>query len=659
MADRTINWGPNGFNEKGVIKVIGEGNIGEQSSYNIHVYTKGLGFDPSFHYSTDGYENGNFVSNLDKYPCFVLNSTGTGQYLVNKLFVPSSFSSDIVNNFSGKCTYKDSTGAHFETECEAPFAIWYLCTDISGDYPWVDTVISTNLPIFDDAQVAEDYYNTGIITDGRHLINSHIESQKYYLSDVFTTSGDPADKTERYYQFSAKKLALYKDDTLTGLNVVLTSYDEDVIAFSADDPNDEYERVSSYPDTWIRENQGRKYLVYLWDTNIYYFEGDENATGKQKADSFCSGLPAPDGKFYDKEDAVNFKEIAQRENIDLDGVIGEVTNVTETGLSPTDWGAGVRAYALGSGTAKNVVISALFNETSNPVNDVLNGVKLFDSNAFNAIQGLFRIAVPASDICTLDDGTTQYKIGSYTAEAGKTIYPIRANNKIINCGQHLFKRTYNDYRDYEPYCKIFLILPYCGTYPVPVSAIINKTVKITYAVSIGGAGACTAYLYADNCIISSYDGNMGEQIPFVATDRASQVSSVMRNVSQGLTGSLVAAQGLGGNAHALLSGGTMIADSIANMPQSMALGYMTRGGYSSNLGDFGVMSPTFVFQWQKSVVPANEIALVGKPSNKGGAVGNFSGFLLVSAFNMTNGFGGTDTELEEIYTLLRNGVYVS
>lgn len=43
MADRTINWGPNAFNEQGVINVIGECNIGEQSNYYIYVYTKGLG----------------------------------------------------------------------------------------------------------------------------------------------------------------------------------------------------------------------------------------------------------------------------------------------------------------------------------------------------------------------------------------------------------------------------------------------------------------------------------------------------------------------------------------------------------------------------------------------------------------------------------------
>ena len=102
-----------------------------------------------------------------------------------------------------------------------------------------------------------------------------------------------------------------------------------------------------------------------------------------------------------------------------------------------------------------------------------------------------------------------------------------------------------------------------------------------------------------------------------------------------------------------------VINGYSTLQNTLSAPITTRGSYAGNLGNFGLTHVTFYFAWLNTVVPSNEIALIGKPSNMGGAVGNFSGFLQVSAFNMTSGFGGTDTELEEIYSLLRSGIYVS
>ena len=83
----------------------------------------------------------------------------------------------------------------------------------------------------------------------------------------------------------------------------------------------------------------------------------------------------------------------------------------------------------------------------------------------------------------------------------------------------------------------------------------------------------------------------------------------------------------------------------------------TKGASIGNLGDFGINSIYFIFAWANSIAPKNELNLVGKPSNQGGSVNSFAGFLKCSAFNLADGFAGTQTEAEEISAIMANGVY--
>ena len=65
----------------------------------------------------------------------------------------------------------------------------------------------------------------------------------------------------------------------------------------------------------------------------------------------------------------------------------------------------------------------------------------------------------------------------------------------------------------------------------------------------------------------------------------------------------------------------------------------------------------FIVAQKKTIVPANLQTMIGRPSNQGGSVGSFTGFLKCSSFNMAN-FTGTKAELDEIYSIMAEGIYI-
>ena len=215
---------------------------------------------------------------------------------------------------------------------------------------------------------------------------------------------------------------------------------------------------------------------------------------------------------------------------------------------------------------------------------------------------------------------------------------------------------------------MYLALPYAGVHQLAISKYINKRVQIKLAVDIT-TGACEYHVYANNVEMDSFIGSMGTQIPLTAEDNARQVSGLQNGIIQTVSG--LAQIGLSAGA-TVASGGTLTPVAIAggvSGVNTMAQGLQnmqkefidapiqTKGASVGNLGDFGINSIYFIFAWANSITPKNELNLVGKPSNQGGAVNSFAGFLKCSAFNLADGFAGTQTEAEEISAIMANGVY--
>lgn len=530
----------------------------------------------------------------------------------------------------------------------------------------MDLTIDTNIPFFDTYEHFRAYIDNGS-TEG--LLNGYIappveDEARYYIDNLVSNNGNISDiREDNYYHFDGpdKCLGFASDD---GIHATLYSYKGGASAIRRSyDRGITYEPVDSAPTNYfVRADLSVPAYVITFNTNIPFFVGDDTDSGKDKLDSFMNGTPAPSGREYSILDAWN------RSDVDgtIKGVIGELVENTTNGTSSIVYGDGVQMFSL-TATQKGAFLRDILS--GDTMDALIDATKQFGGGAISALQSLRYMPIDASDVCTLSTATT-CQIGSYTHTFSSAVDRIQRNDKMINCGSAFFKSPYNegDFRNLEPWCKMYLALPYAGVHQLAISKYINKRVQIKLAVDIT-TGACEYHVYANNIEMDSFIGSMGTQIPLTAEDNTRQVSGLQNGIIQTVSG--LAQIGLSAGA-TVASGGTLTPVAIAggvNGANTMAQGLQnmqkefidapiqTKGASVGNLGDFGINSIYFIFAWANSITPKNELNLVGKPSNQGGAVNSFAGFLKCSAFNLADGFAGTQTEAEEISAIMANGVY--
>ena len=545
----------------------------------------------------------------------------------------------------------------------------------------------TNIPFFDTVEHAKAYINSGGTTtegllNGDGVLPEDI-NHEFFIKNTIYKNGSLYQYSDYKFKTTSTggghKLYLIASNDTVGYDLVLHGQHDstitEILSRNRNDPANAYAQTSSADTEYLRRNQttvgGDTYKSSFFSTNIYIFGNQTDA------DNYVNS--------GDTSGAINKDAVNRANGTLVDGHIGDVVSQTDNGSCKMTMASGSKIYAVTS-----LALSAFFNQVlfnndavtqgKTVMEQVLDGTQMFGANQINAIGGCLYLPVDIDDIATTSD-VTHATIGSYIADLnGKQVLK---NNKMINCGTVFFEAPYGDWRDYE--CKLFCILPFCGMHELNISAYINSNVTLKYAVDVT-SGACTAYLYSNNKIVDAFDGSMGVSRPLTAVNQQAQADAVVNGIISTATSTAktIGTAGtamIGGSAlssattgsKAMSAGGEIaIAGSnfggsvqgtilqAYNTLQSAIDQPMTnRGGFAGILGQFGNMSPYFVFAWQKNSKPANELETVGLPSNAGGAVGGFGGFLQCSAFNLANGFNGTDNEANEIYSIMSSGVYVS
>lgn len=549
----------------------------------------------------------------------------------------------------------------------------------------INITITVGIPIFDtNAHLKQYIQSGGEIVEG--LLNGEKpvvpENYQYFMQNEYTEFEHYglSDQTGRSWFYNLRFEMANDNDRLCLVNTQYTDGHSKRYRLYGADPymtyaytTDGWKEFSGDPfdAVFVRTEgeYGTKYdIPRLWYTNLYFFDGPDSETWARHY--IETGDPTG---------ATNLKEVARANKQKIPGKIGDPTTITPNGTPSFTMSSGGRIVGLTSGQA-NKFFADIF--ASGNVQQLLDGTQLFGANQLNSIRGFHYLPVDITEICTC--GTTHdVFLGSYKYTFSDSVQWVTNNDKMINCGSAAFPETYGDYRDFEPYCKLAVMLPFCGTHELKISNYINKTITIKYAVDVT-TGACTAYLLADAIIIDSFDGSMQVNRPVTGNDQQRQASAVF----DGLMKTGLSAVGTVGQVAGGVSGGAAIGGALGNITSQTAVSAIgglvsgtngalstigqaantlqmsidnpiaTRGSYGGILGLFGVQSPYFIFAWLRTVEPNNELSVVGKPSGTGQTVGAFGGFLQTSAFQLAAGFTGTDNEAEEIYNIVSNGIYL-
>lgn len=273
-------------------------------------------------------------------------------------------------------------------------------------------------------------------------------------------------------------------------------------------------------------------------------------------------------------------------------------------------------------------------------NLVLNAV----SDPIDFIVGLFML--PVTPTTSGSSGIYLGGINVNTIDAPK----VSKQYMTINFGTLTIPELYGNYLDYSN-SRISIYLPYIGFADIDVQEVNGGAIDLTYIVDCF-TGACVANVHClkitstpwgdsyKNETVHSYSGNMAIQLPISAGS--------FDTITQGL---INVGLGLGTNTPAIAMTGAK------DVIQGFSGDVTTRGSLSSNTGKLGYQTPYLMFTRPIESRPANLGALHGYSAGVGGKLSQFTGYIECNDVKL-DGVTATDSELNEIESILKSGVYV-
>lgn len=587
-----------------------------------------------------------------------------------------------VDNYVGFYTSSGSNGIRWAYR-QYPFLQYVF-------WGWVrsqTTRIKTNLPIFETNADLWEYINSGGTITDKILNKGETPEEEYnnqfkfhFVKNIYGHNTQNASSYTGYrnYRFypASKRMCFYRVNPSSQSPFTLELKGADGVTVKSApvyaDPltdDDKYTTQSGEPE-----------LLYLhksisFGTNDYYskfrFYTDLPVYGSEsQAQDYIDNI-------IDERSAENWNDISRAYSETYDPNYGDPDDGNDNGVNGQSYVKGARMWVMES-TDLNDFFDDIFNDIN--ISDILNGCQLFGQSAISCIMGVMYLPIDVDDVATVYSTKQTIKLGSWACPTAKGRY-VQNNNKIIDCGSFFVARVYNDFRDYE--MKLALDLPYIGTVETSIGRYLGKTLSIKYAVDIT-TGGCTAHIYSDNLEMESHDGFMASVRPIQALDQISHLNAVMSIVGSiggretGMintatesfagvaTGSI--GQGSNGGFNAPSSGvgpGGALELSAGAITDLYSLGQAVkdkpiavRGSYAGCLGLFGPQKIHIRVQQPRIYRAPNLQQIAGFPSGVGQRVGMFSGFLSVISFQMVDGFPGTADELQEIYGILKQGIYI-
>ena len=225
----------------------------------------------------------------------------------------------------------------------------------------------------------------------------------------------------------------------------------------------------------------------------------------------------------------------------------------------------------------------------------------------------------------------------------------------FDCGTIEIPREYHDFRDYEPYTRLSLFLPFVGDVNISTNDCITPhKIHVIYNIDFLSGVACAEVL-VDEDVRYAYQAAMCAVIPVTSGDAsrllASLIGAAVGAVGGGVMGGIVG--GTAGSrlaAHSLISGVSEAALAPINGIQTQRT-----GSISANTGLLGEMKPYVLVTRPISVVSDQYKSLLGQPYQLDGTLGSQTGFVKVREVHL-DGITATESEKQEIEQLLKKGV---
>lgn len=558
-----------------------------------------------------------------------------------------------------------------------------------------DGTFYTNIPIFDTSEHADQYYNAvsdevafqllkDYAINYKSAINVDDTTKDYYIYNRFesaevvrgivTPTSNIIHQANERILYNGTDICLYRNDTNKFLLSLKTGNKLVGSIFSA---------------TSIEEISSAPYYEFSLDTLLYsspfYSQYDSKFEVLEYEGNLALGLSTNIPIWDSEQDAQDYidglLDITQAPNWDkissndiwkdyTNNKTGETETATEMGQSYVQ-NFFSQLYLCATGGV-NQIASSLYDVGVGTVSglwdEIKEGVAMYGDDPMQSVQGLMFFPLDLSTVYSnvLDQNYVYF--GGYKLDLDTTVKKVIFPNGFKSLGTINIVRTFHDWRDFEPYTKLYVYLPYVGTFQLQLSRYYGKSTEIRYYFDLR-TGSCLVALLANGLLTDYFNGQLGVQLPITLTDKsnyansqintllkgAGSIGSVLKDVSSGISaGMSIPVTG----AFGALQAGISVTKTVYDLTQNNKSDYnKTSGGSTSMLNEFLPQYAYFIFEIQQTLDSENVQSLIGFPSNKSGNVGEFSGYLEVETVNLKCGVA-TDNEKRKIEQALRTGIII-
>lgn len=562
---------------------------------------------------------------------------------------------------------------------------YYVTYDVVSDANYGITVLACNLPIFRTLSEALQYILVG---DNYAAAVNYVggtpeddEPVEHYIYNKYgdaTSSYDGLDfgDSEIYERF--EKFTITKNTRAVLVKIPDTLYGYN-IQISGEVLGSKYATNSNWSPYITRDNELSYYGPFYtkWDQVTYsdepftvayenYFE-----TSLLKFENSTDAQDYMDGNDDAAKKASNYDDIVNRGYTSYVNNTGDPENGTEFGES-YHRGAFVQKYVLSRAMLQQIANNMYDSTSGGLIEDIKKGLELYGANPIESVIDCEFVPFNAAEMFATSPQSYVY-FGGYKMDLSGNVNKIIWENGYKDMGTFKLLPTFGSYRDYEPYQRCFIYLPYCGTYPLDLKRYMNKTISIRYYFD-ATTGGCLACVMADGVLVDSYNGNMAVKIPLMGTNfgayanaqmgvlmgGANSIGNTIGNVGNGVANAMAgnvggAVSGIGGG---VLGGTVGTLATEFNLSQNNINNFnKTVGTSSGHINEFLPQYVYFIFEIMDCKETENLLTLVGKPSNVSGRLKDFSGFLSVDSVEL-NCPRATESEKNEILSLLSAGIRI-
>lgn len=221
-------------------------------------------------------------------------------------------------------------------------------------------------------------------------------------------------------------------------------------------------------------------------------------------------------------------------------------------------------------------------------------------------------------------------------------------------------RQFGDFRDFSPFTKLELYLPFASIVNLDVNVVTGKTLDIFLGVDFN-TGGCTYYLSIRNAseptsnghIIMSVNGVVGFEIPLGSTNAIENQKSML-STALSITGGIITSV-ITENPLPLAMASVGAVGSTFNAMQER----VSKGGSSSGISAFDSPFDFYLIRTTMKQVGngATEYARYkGRPLNEDRTLGDLRGFTICDRVHVDNIEDTTESERAELERLLQLGV---